>query len=96
MSQSEPKVLIQAKQFIKEGKFKDSLQLLKDFEERRNNSLHDIVSCHLIKCILLLHQGLFKKAAKFAEQTYKESLGLEKSILSVDALIFHWLVLSVF
>ena len=88
MSQSEPKVLIQAKQFIKEGKFKDSLQLLKDFEERRNNSLHDIVSCHLIKCTLLLHQGLFKKAAKFAEQTYRESLGLEKSILSVDALIF--------
>ncbi len=88
MSHSDPKELAQARQFIIEGKFEESLQLLKDLEERRNNSLHDIVSCHLIKCHLFLHQGLYKKLVKFAEQTYKESLGLEKSILSVDALIF--------
>ena len=88
MYQSLPKELSQANQFIIEGKFEESLQLLKDFEERRNNSLHDIVSCHLIKCNLFFHQGLDKKVVKFAEQTYKESLGLEKSILSVDALIF--------
>ncbi|GAG60625.1 unnamed protein product, partial [marine sediment metagenome] len=88
MSQSDLKELTQARQFIKEGKFEESLQLLKDFEERRNNSLHDIVSCHLIKCDLVLHQELFKKLVKLAEQTYKKSLGLEKSILSVDALIF--------
>ncbi len=88
MSHSDYKELAQARQFIIEGKFEESLQLLKDFEERRNNSLHDIVSCHLIKCNLFLHQGLSKKLVKFAEQTYKESLGLEKSILSVDALIF--------
>jgi tetratricopeptide (TPR) repeat protein len=88
MYQSLPKELSQANQFIIEGKFEESLQLLKEFEERRNNSLHNIVSCHLIKCNLFLHQGLSKKLVKFAEQTYKESLGLEKSILSVDALIF--------
>ena len=88
MSHSDPKELAQARQFIIEGKFEESLQVLKDFEESRKNSLHDIVSCHLIKCSLLIHQGLYKKVVKFAEQTYKESLGLEKSILSVDALIF--------
>jgi len=88
MSHSDHKELAQARQFIIQGKFEESLQFLKDFEERRNNSLHDIVSCHLIKCNLFLHQGLSKKLVKFAEQTYKESLGLEKSILSVDALIF--------
>ncbi|MFX0003907.1 MAG: tetratricopeptide repeat protein, partial [Candidatus Hermodarchaeota archaeon] len=88
MSHSEPKELTQARQFIKEGKFEESLQLLKDFEERRNNSLHDIVSCHLVKCDLFLHQDLSEKLVKFAEQTYKESLGLGKSILSVDALFW--------
>jgi len=88
MSHSDPKELAQARQFIIEGKFEESLQLLNDFEERRNNSLHDIVSCHLIKCDLVQHQELFKKLVKLAEQTYKESLGLKKSILSVDALIF--------
>jgi len=88
MYHSDPKELAQANLFIIEGKFEESLQLLKDFEERRKNSLYDIVSCHLIKCNLFLHQGLYKKLVKFAEQTYNESLGLEKSILSVDALIF--------
>ncbi|MHA2008410.1 MAG: tetratricopeptide repeat protein [Promethearchaeota archaeon] len=82
------KELTQAQQFIREGKFEDSLQLLSDFEERKNNSLQDIVSCHLIKCILFFNQGLLKKVVKFTEQTYKESLGLEKNILSVDSLIF--------
>jgi tetratricopeptide (TPR) repeat protein len=85
---SEPKELTRARQFIKEGKFEESLQLLKDFEEKRKNSLYDIVSCHLIMCDLLFHQGFPKKLVKLAEQTYKESLGLEKSILSVDALIW--------
>ncbi|MHA2324828.1 MAG: hypothetical protein ACXACB_05480, partial [Promethearchaeota archaeon] len=55
------KELTQAQQFIREGKFEDSLQLLSDFEERKNNSLQDIVSCHLIKCILFFNQGLLKK-----------------------------------
>jgi len=87
MSHSDPKELAQARQFIIEGKFEESLQLLKDFEERRNNSLHDIVSCYLIKCFLFLHRGLYKKLVKFAEQTYKESLGLGKNLLSVDILL---------
>ena len=39
MSHLEPKELAQARQFIKEGKFEESLQLLKDFEEMRNISL---------------------------------------------------------
>ncbi|MFX0043552.1 MAG: tetratricopeptide repeat protein [Candidatus Hodarchaeota archaeon] len=35
----------------------------------------------------MLQQGLFKELFEFAEQTYKESLGLGKSLLSVDALM---------
>jgi tetratricopeptide (TPR) repeat protein len=88
MSHSDPKELVQARQLFKKGKFEESLQLLKDFEEGRKISLHDIVLCHLIKCDLLFHQGFPKEVVKIAEETYKESLGLEKSILSVDALIW--------
>jgi tetratricopeptide (TPR) repeat protein len=87
MPPSESEELAQARQCIIEGKFEECLQLINDFEKRKNNSLDDIVSCHLVKCNLLLHQGLFEELVKFAEQTYKESLGLEKSILSVDILI---------
>ncbi|MFX0004842.1 MAG: tetratricopeptide repeat protein, partial [Promethearchaeota archaeon] len=88
ISDSESKELTKAREFIIEGKFEESLQLLKDFELRKNNSFHDIVSCHLVYCDLLFHQGLFEKLIKLAEQTYKESLGLEKRILSIDALIY--------
>ncbi|MFX1431134.1 MAG: tetratricopeptide repeat protein, partial [Promethearchaeota archaeon] len=88
MFHSETEELTLARKFIIEGKYEEALQLLKDFEERRNNSLEDIVSCHLVKCFLLLTQGLPEEFLKFAEQTYNESLDLENSILSVDALIF--------
>ncbi|MFX1480533.1 MAG: hypothetical protein ACFFCI_20785 [Promethearchaeota archaeon] len=88
MSHSDPKELAQAKQFIIEGKFEESLQLLKDFEEIKKNSLQDLVLCHIIMCDLFYNQGLYKKLLQFAEQTYNESLGLKKSILIVDALIF--------
>jgi len=96
ISHSEPKELTQARQFIKEGKYEDSIRLLKDFEGQENLSLQDIVSCHLIKCNLLIHQSLYEKAAILAEQTYKESLGLEKNILSVDALIMMTLSMCYF
>ncbi|MFW9941510.1 MAG: tetratricopeptide repeat protein [Candidatus Thorarchaeota archaeon] len=87
MSELGRKELEQAKKLIREGKYEDSLRLLNDFEEKKHNSLEDIVSCHLIKSRLFFGQGLFKKAAKFAEQTYKESLGLKNKIISVDALL---------
>ena len=43
MAHSDPKELTKAKGLIKKGKFEDSLQLLKDFEEGGKNSLYDIV-----------------------------------------------------
>ena len=57
-----PKELNNVLEFIREGKYEDTLQLLEDFEERKNNSLQDIVFCHLMKCNLYLTQGLFRKA----------------------------------
>lgn len=85
----EPKELTQAKELIKKGKLKDSLQILMDFEGKEKNSLENIVSCHLIKCFLFLHQGLYDKIVKLAEHTYSESLELEKNILTVDALLVN-------
>jgi tetratricopeptide (TPR) repeat protein len=93
MAHSDPKELTQAKELIKEGKFEDSLQLLKDFEERGKNSPHDIVSCHLLKCELLCERGLYENAVKLAEQSYKESLGLGNNLLSVDILLIMALAL---
>jgi len=86
--QEKPDELIQAEKLVDEGKFEEALSLLKEFEEKRGVSLHNIVLSHLIKCDLLHQYGLNDEALKLAEQTYKESLELGKNYLSIDALIF--------
>ncbi|KKL16777.1 hypothetical protein LCGC14_2492170, partial [marine sediment metagenome] len=87
MSHSEPKELILAKQLIDVCKLDDARQLLRNFEEKGGHTLHDIVLCHFLKCKLLLWQGLYEDLVKLAEQTYKESIGLGKNLLSVDIIL---------
>ncbi len=82
-----PEELILAKQLIDDCKLAEADQLIRNFEEKGGHTLHDIVSCHLLKCELLLWQGLYEDLVKLAEQTYKESLGLGKNILSIDILL---------
>jgi hypothetical protein len=79
--------LIRAEQLIDEGRHKEALDLMKNFEEKGKISLFNIISCNLLKCKLLYQQGLYQDVIKLAELTYKESLGLGKSFLSVDALL---------
>ncbi|MHA1111493.1 MAG: TIR domain-containing protein [Promethearchaeota archaeon] len=76
------------KLFINEGKNEKAFQLMNNFEESRDHTLNEIVSCHLLKCELLNQQGFYEELVKFAEQTYIESLGLGISPLTVDALYF--------
>ena len=83
-----PEELIRAEKFIDDGKFDEALRIMKNFEEVGERTLYDIVLTHLIRCDLLLQRGLNNESVKLAEQTYKESLGLGKNLLSVDALIF--------
>ena len=93
MSRSEVKELNQAKQLIYEGKSDEALQLMKNFEERGDISLQDLVLWHLVQCYMFLQQYSFIELIELAERTYKESLGLGKSLLSVDALYYMGLAL---
>ncbi|MBA7626428.1 hypothetical protein ES703_33877 [subsurface metagenome] len=88
MSHSEAEELTQAKKLIDECKLDKADQLIKNFEEKGGHTLHDIVLCHLLNCELLYWRSLYKDVVKLAEQTYKESLGLGKNLLSVDALYY--------
>ncbi|GAH21017.1 unnamed protein product, partial [marine sediment metagenome] len=49
--------------------------------------LYDLVTSQLLKCELLLWRNSHEDVVKLAEQTYKESLGLGKNLLSVDILL---------
>jgi len=86
MSQPGLKQLIRAQQLVNEGNFDDALQLMKNFEEMGSQSLQELVQWHLLRCDIFFQQDLFKDLIQLAEQTYKESLGLGKSLLTVDAL----------
>jgi len=86
MTYSEPKELIRAKQLTNEGEFDEALQLMKNFEEMGSQSLQDKVLWHLLKCDILVQQDRFNDIIYLAERTFKESLGLGKTLLSVDAL----------
>ncbi|MEE9376479.1 MAG: tetratricopeptide repeat protein [Candidatus Lokiarchaeia archaeon] len=88
-----PKELILVKQLIDEGKSEKAIQLMNNFEEMGEHTLYEIVSCHLLKCELLHQQGRYEDLVKFAEQTYKESLELGKSLLTIDALYFRIIAL---
>jgi len=83
-----PQELILAQQFIDEGKLDEALTLLNNYEQKEGLTHHDKVSCHLLQSKILRWQGKVKEALMLAEETYKESLGLGKSLLSVDALMW--------
>ena len=95
MSHSESKELIKAKELVNEGKFNEVFQLMKNFEKMGDISRYNLVSWHLLKCDILVQQGAYIKLNELAEQTYKESLGLGKSLLSVDAL-YYWALALMF
>ena len=87
MPYTESKELTQAKKLIDECKLDEADQIIKSFEEKGGQSLHDIVLSHLLKCELLSERGLFEDVVKLAEQTYEESLEVGISLLTVDILL---------
>ena len=95
MPHSESKELIKAKELVNEGKFNEVLQLMENFEKMEDISRYNLVLWHLLKCDILVQQGEYIKLNELAEQTYKESLGLAKSLVSVDAL-YYWALALMF
>ncbi|MFX1348962.1 MAG: tetratricopeptide repeat protein [Promethearchaeota archaeon] len=87
MLYSEPRELTQAKKFIDISKLDEAEKIIKTFEEKEGHSFHDTILCRLLKCELFSERGLFEDVVKLAKQTYKESLGLGKNLLSIDILL---------
>ena len=87
LTNTESKELSQARKFIAKCKYDEAVKLLNDFEQNEVHSLEEMVICYLLKGRILLQQGEYEDAINLAKRTYNESLGLGKSILSVDSLL---------
>jgi len=83
-----PEELIRAEKLIDDAKVNEAHELLNNFERKKGLTLHDKVSCLLLKCDLLYQQGRFKEVITLAEEIYDMSLGLGKNLYSVDCFIF--------
>ncbi len=82
-----PKEYTRIKQLVFEGKHDEAWESIDKFKETGELTPFDILIYNLLKCDMLLQQGLFEDDIKFAEQIYQKSLGLGKNLLSVDALL---------
>ena len=94
LEKKKPEEVIRAEQLIDEDKLDDALTLLKNYEQKEGLTHHDKEFCHLLQCQILFWQGKLKELIKHAEQTYKESEGLENNFIRIDSflLMTHALV----
>ena len=83
-----PEELLRAEKLIDDAKVNEARELLNNFERKEGLTLHDKVASHLLRAYFLFQQGRYEESLTLAEQTYKESLGLGKNILSVDCFIY--------
>jgi len=93
---SKSQELAYVKQLIDICKLDEADQVITKFEEEGGHTPIDIIVCNLLKCELFSTQGLHGEVVKLADQTYKESLGLKKTLLSVDLLLTKALSLLTF
>ena len=97
ITNQKPEELLRAEKLIDDAKVKEAHELLNNFERKEGLTLHDKVASHLLRADLLFQQGRYEEVLTLAEQTYKESLGLGKNLLSVDILlIMAWALLCLF
>jgi len=85
--QEKPETLVQAEELIDVSKLDEALKLLNNYERKEGLNHYDKATCLLLKCKILFWQGKLKELIKHAEQTYKESEGLENNFLKVDSLL---------
>ncbi|MFX0043569.1 MAG: tetratricopeptide repeat protein [Candidatus Hodarchaeota archaeon] len=80
------KELKYAEHLINETKFAEAYQVLTEFGENQKVPIYHRVLGSLLQCRISMWQGNYLDCYKIAERIYKESLGLEKNLIMVEAL----------
>ena len=89
MLDSELKELIKASQLTGEGKLKEALKIISDFEKRSNISDHDLLLCKLLKGRIFSRTSQYLKAINHSKQIIQESQKQGDLISFFDALLIQ-------
>ncbi|MHA2267552.1 MAG: tetratricopeptide repeat protein [Promethearchaeota archaeon] len=86
MTVSIPQELEQARKLLDEDRYQETLDLLTEFDKRKEVSKDDLIESLLIKGWLHFHEGRGSEAANIAEQAYQLSKDQENSLQTFDIL----------
>ncbi|MFX0104555.1 MAG: tetratricopeptide repeat protein [Candidatus Hodarchaeota archaeon] len=87
MSELEPNELVNAKEFIENGKFEKASQVLKDFGESEDISHYEQISYYILMGFLSDKLKDKEKLLDYAEKAYQACQGQEDSLQLVDVYI---------
>jgi len=87
MSELEPEDLVNAKEFIENGRFSEASQVLKDFGEKKEISHYAQISYYILMGFLYDKLKEQEKLLNYAEKAYYASQGKKDSLQLVDVYI---------
>ncbi|MFX0033429.1 MAG: tetratricopeptide repeat protein [Candidatus Hodarchaeota archaeon] len=87
MSELEPEELVNAKEFIENGKFEEASQVLKGFGERKDISHYERISYYILMGLLSDKLKDKEKLSDYADKAYHASQGQSDSLQLVDVYI---------
>ncbi len=76
----------QSEQLMNEGKYREALLLLNNFEGRNDITDSDQLSCYLLTSECLNELANYEEVLKFAEKAYQKSQELRDNLRSIDSL----------
>jgi len=89
MFEQAPRELEKVLEIIREGRYKEAIQILRNFEKQKKISKQETAYCHLMRCYLFMTQELYREAYNIAEEIYIKTIDLEIDLLTVDNLLFR-------
>jgi tetratricopeptide (TPR) repeat protein len=86
MTDSIPEEIEQGWRLLNEGKEKEALLLMIEFEKKGDLTPEELLRCQILKGYLFFWLGRFEEAFKIGEHSVQESMSLNKALLTIDAL----------
>jgi tetratricopeptide (TPR) repeat protein len=75
---------------LNEGKEAEALQIVNEFEKKEDLSPEELLRCQILKGFILFVVGRLEDALKIGDQIKKESIKLNKDLLTIDGIFIKF------